>query len=231
MSVQALSCAIAVRGVSASEKLLLLVLANYADDKMTCWPSHKKMAAEACLTERTILSLLKSLEAKRFISRKERFRHDGSRTTDAITLHFSGEVISPPGESDNTGVGKSTTGGGAQISPLTTFEPSEEPSLTLVSVSNETAEPASLYATPDAEAWGEGVVVLVAEANMPPQAARKFIGGLLSQYRLEPRDLLPAIASCKATSTPDPKALMVGHCKAIARRRQPTGPPVRVSFV
>lgn len=124
MSVQALSCAMVVRGVSASEKLLLLVLANYADEHMTCWPSHKRMAADTCLTERTILSLLKGLEAKRLISRRERKRGDGSRTTDAITLHFSGEITSPHEETSDAMVGKLTAPGGAEISPLTTFEPS-----------------------------------------------------------------------------------------------------------
>ena len=128
MSVQALSCAMVVRGVTASEKLLLLVLANYADERMGCWPSHKRLATDACLTERTILTLLKTLEGKRFISRRERFRSDGSRTSDEITLHFSGEITSPPPEVRNGGVGKSTAPGGARISPLTTFEPSSEPS-------------------------------------------------------------------------------------------------------
>lgn len=129
MSVQALSCAMAITGVSASEKLLLLVLANYADEAMACFPSHRRLATDSCLTERTILSLLKSLEEKRLIRRTERKRPDGSRATDLITLHFSGEVISPRGETDGEQVGKLTAGGGAMISPLTSFEPSLEPSL------------------------------------------------------------------------------------------------------
>lgn len=128
VSVQALSCAMVLRGVSASEKLLLLVLANYADDSMSCWPSHKRLADDTCLSQRTILSLLKSLQDRRVISRKERFRRDGSRTSDVITLHFSGEVASPPPEDSDTGPVKSTTPGGAGISPLTTFEPTTEPS-------------------------------------------------------------------------------------------------------
>jgi hypothetical protein len=134
MSVQALSCAMAIRGVSASEKLLLLVLANFADEGMSCWPSHKRLADDTGLSQRSVLSLLKGLEGKRFITRTERKRPDGSRTSDKITLHFSGEVISPRGEAvsgggeiGDTGVGKPTAGGGEIISPLTTFEPSTEP--------------------------------------------------------------------------------------------------------
>jgi hypothetical protein len=125
----------AIRGISASEKLLLLVLANFADEAMGCWPSHKRLADDTGLTQRTVLTLLKALEDKKLISRTERLRADGSRTTDKITLHFSGEIISTRGETisgggeiGDTGVGKPTAGGGEIISPLTTFEPSTEPS-------------------------------------------------------------------------------------------------------
>lgn len=136
MSVQALSCAMVIRGVSASEKLLLLVLANYADENMSCWPSHKRLSEDACLSQRTILTLLRGLEERRIITRRERFRRDGSRTSDLITLYFSGEVISPPPEDCDTPPTQSTAGGGARISPLTTFEPSV----------NHQIEPSSLVA-------------------------------------------------------------------------------------
>jgi hypothetical protein len=129
MSVQALSCAMGMSGVTASEKLLLLVLANYADDSMTCWPSHKRLADDTCLSQRTVLTLLKALEERGVVDRKERLRKDGSRSSDSITLHLSGEVISPPPEIGDTGVGKLATPGGEMVSPLTTFEPTIEPSV------------------------------------------------------------------------------------------------------
>ena len=136
MSVQALSCAMVIRGVSASEKLLLLVLSNYADENMSCWPSHKRLSEDACLSQRTILTLLKGLEERGVITRRERFRQDGSRTSDLITLHLGGAVISPPPEVHDTPPTQSTAGGGARISPLTTFEPSV----------NHQAEPSPLVA-------------------------------------------------------------------------------------
>ena len=130
MSVQALSCAMSIRGVSASEKLLLLVLANYADDKMMCWPSHKRIAEDTSLSQRTILSLLKGLEARGVITRSERHRHDGSRSSDIITLHLGGETAAGGGETISPR-GETIAGGGEMVSPLTTFEPSlnhqEEP--------------------------------------------------------------------------------------------------------
>jgi len=140
MSVQAITCALAVRGVSASEKLVLLALANYADEHMRCWPSQARLADDTCLTERTMRSVLASLEERRLLSRKERRRQDGTRASDVITLHFAGEVteqaeiISAGPQPENTSayqpeicVGnnrKSTADQPENISGLTTFEPS-----------------------------------------------------------------------------------------------------------
>lgn len=124
MSVQAITSALALRGVSASEKLLLLVLANYADENNQAYPSHRRLAAETGLSDRTILSVLKSLEARGVLSRRERKRADGSRSSDVITLNIGGEMVSPRGEVDGEGVGKSLPQGGEMVSPLTTFEPS-----------------------------------------------------------------------------------------------------------
>jgi hypothetical protein len=138
VSVQAITCALAVRGVSSSEKLLLLALANYADDKMECWPSQKRLAGDTCLSERTVRSLLKALEERRIVSRKEFRRPDGSRSADRITLHFSGMVVTGPddqpaiisGGAEVASGGAAMVAGGAEaVSGLTTFEPSQEPSV------------------------------------------------------------------------------------------------------
>lgn len=130
MSVQAITCALALRGVTASEKLLLLALANYADENMRCWPSQKRLAADTCLSERTVRTLLAAMEGRKLLSREEQRRRDGSRSSDVVTLHFHGEVnqqaevIAGGGEVTSGGVGKSFPGGGEMVSGLTTFEPS-----------------------------------------------------------------------------------------------------------
>lgn len=132
MSVQAISQALKIRGVSPSEKLVLMVLANYADEHNRSFPSHRRLSEETGLSERTILTVMKALEARELLVRQERKRPDGSRSTDLITLNIGGETISPRGEIDGGGVGKPLRGGGEMVSPLTTFEPSinhqEEPS-------------------------------------------------------------------------------------------------------
>jgi len=94
MSVQAISAALAIRGtVTPSERLLLIVLANYADAKMLCWPAQARLAAETGLTDRTIRTLLASLEEKRLLKRKAR-TSNGRRTSDLIMLTMSPETIS-----------------------------------------------------------------------------------------------------------------------------------------
>jgi len=121
MSVQAISAALALRGVSSSEKLLLLALANYADESMRCWPSQVRLAEDTCLTDRTVRALLAALEGRGLVSRKEQRRRDGSRASDLITLHLQQpETIS--------GGAEIASGGPEVVSGLTTFEPPKEPS-------------------------------------------------------------------------------------------------------
>lgn len=136
MSIQALTVAMALRCVSPSEKLLLLALANYADEDMKCFPSQRRLAEDTCLTARTIRSLLAGLEARGMLSRVARERRDGSRASDVVTLNITGDVFTPPtqisggGETISGGVGKPFPGGAEMVSGLTTFEPSPEPSKT-----------------------------------------------------------------------------------------------------
>lgn len=132
MSIQAISCAMALRGVSPSEKLLLLALANYADEHMSCYPSQRRLADDTCLSDRTIRTLLAALEERGMLSRQGRVRPDGSRASDVVTLHFSGPAvaqISGGAEMVSGGVRKQLPGGAEMVSGLTTFEPSPEPSI------------------------------------------------------------------------------------------------------
>jgi len=131
MSVQAITQALAIQGVSPSEKLLLMVLANYADDTGKCWPSQTRLAEDTCMTDRGVRKLLVALEAKGLVSRKGRNRRDGSQGTDLINLTLAGydhrNHVPPEPRSTGTSVqdhrnqsDKSPEPGSA----LTTFEPS-----------------------------------------------------------------------------------------------------------
>ena len=135
MSVQAITCALALRGVSTSEKLVLLALSNYADEHMQCWPSQKRLADDCAMTDRGVRKVLKALEDRHMLSRENRRRADGSRHSDMITLHFAGEVRqaeprSAPPERRSGAPGTRVHEQAEPRSGLTTFEPSvEEPSI------------------------------------------------------------------------------------------------------
>lgn len=89
MSIQAVAWAISQRVGSPTGKVLLMCLANYANEKGECWPSQKTISHEAELSERSTRDWLQKLEAQGFISRSRRHRSDGSRTSDHVVLNLS----------------------------------------------------------------------------------------------------------------------------------------------
>jgi hypothetical protein len=87
MSIMALAWAKSQRVGSPTGKILLMCLADYADDEWKCWPSQKTISQEAEVSERATREWLEKLEAAGFISRTRRTRKDGSRTSDLIHLN------------------------------------------------------------------------------------------------------------------------------------------------
>ena len=97
MSLRAITLALETTGLSPSEKLVLIVLANYANEKNQCWPSQKTLAKLTELTDRSIRNCLSSLEQKGLIYRTHQQRSDGSRSSDMIQI-IQPEIISAPPE-------------------------------------------------------------------------------------------------------------------------------------
>jgi hypothetical protein len=71
--------------VGGSEKLVLLRLADHANDDGLCWPSQDTMHVKCGVSERTVRESLGKLEGRGLISRTPRWR-EGRRTTDLIRL-------------------------------------------------------------------------------------------------------------------------------------------------
>jgi len=95
MSIQAVAWAIRQRVGSPTGKVLLMCLANYADENGECWPSQATISAEAELGERAARDWLKTLEDRGFIERQRRNRSDGSRTSDLIRLCLNRPLETP----------------------------------------------------------------------------------------------------------------------------------------
>lgn len=111
-------------------KLVLMALADIADDHGVCWPSHKTLALKCSLTDRTVRRVLAVLQAQHLLSVERRFRQDGSRTSNGYRLAIEAD---PPGQIVR-GIGHPRPGEGSPVTgvqdtdvlPRTTNEPSNE---------------------------------------------------------------------------------------------------------
>ena len=130
-------------------KLVLVALADHADDKGICWPGARGLAAKCGVTERTIRANLKQLAEQGLIEAEERKRDDGSQASNRYYLNMEisspwgvnasswGETFTPQGEVDREGGVKQK--GSLEPSLETKLETKDEPSL-LFGVANANAE-------------------------------------------------------------------------------------------
>ena len=101
MSVQAITWALDYPVRSVTEKVILLVLANYANEYGVSWPSQKTVADQTALGERTVRRVLAAMDARGVIRRIARRRGNGSRQSDMILLAaFEARKPAPPGMLD-----------------------------------------------------------------------------------------------------------------------------------
>lgn len=227
MSVQALSAAFALRGLSPSEKLVLLALANFANEGLQCWPSQERLAADTELSARTVWSALKGLEERGVLVRESRKRSDGTRATDVFTLNLDdpkpvAKSAKPTRKSCET-QSQILQDPVATVATLTTFEPS----VRTYSEANASDAEAS---NPNKRAWADAVGLLVGQGGMKPEPAKAFFGRLLATHKLEAGDLLGPLGDCWNNRTLDPKAYLAKAAQTRSRAKA-TGPPKRVGFV
>lgn len=86
MSVEAQSWAIGQSGMGIGAKCCLVMLANHANRAGICWPGRKLLAQECDCRPETISKHMAVLEERGLISRAERRRRNGSKTSDWIVL-------------------------------------------------------------------------------------------------------------------------------------------------
>lgn len=77
---------------NAARKLILLLLANRADDSWVCWPSRKLLAEEAGITPRQVSKHLEALEEAGLIRRAEWERADGGQGANVYVLGATAET-------------------------------------------------------------------------------------------------------------------------------------------
>ncbi len=82
----------------------------------------------------------------------------------------------------------------------------------------------------DGSSWRAAVKVLTEQGSMTEKPARSFFGKLLSENRLEARDLLPALTQAMVNRTQDPQGYLRRAASGVSKRRTDTTPK-RVGFV
>ena len=86
MSIEALNWAWSVPDVSPAQKLVLLALANYADERGKCWPSIRTVSERTCLARRTVSRSLETLGKAGLVKSVTRSRDDGSQSSNVYHL-------------------------------------------------------------------------------------------------------------------------------------------------
>lgn len=116
--------------LGGSDKLVLLALADQANDAGCCWPWQSTLAGKCGISERTLQTRLASLELGGYIARERRHRSDGARTSDLYTLKLPADFAGGP--SDQAQISRRLPAGSsrakAQGLRLLKEEPSSEPS-------------------------------------------------------------------------------------------------------
>lgn len=138
---------------SASAKLVLLVLADYADETGRCWPARATIAEECELSPRSVSSQIADLERASLVKRDPRTRANGSQTSNTFQLLMPGtdgggangaspplqDFPPPPADPATPGVQMVQGGGANGASP----EPPYKPPVGTSSLRSEVVAPAT----------------------------------------------------------------------------------------
>lgn len=95
MSVSVSNWAWGLQCVQGTTKLVLMALADSADDSGACWPRVDTIAHKATASRATVKRALKKLEEIGLLRRKERLREDGSQASNVYHLAVGIDVPKP----------------------------------------------------------------------------------------------------------------------------------------
>lgn len=92
MSFNTVPWAWGVDGITPTQKLVLMGLASYADEKDSCYPGQETLADRAGVSTRTVRRALDDLEKLGLIERSRRMDSRGYRTSDRYFLKVGAKV-------------------------------------------------------------------------------------------------------------------------------------------
>jgi hypothetical protein len=124
MSWKALDWATDISVGSPTMRLVLILLANKADEKFSCYPSVRTLVAESCAARSTVLEALKRLEVEGLITRVAQYHESGAQRSSRYLLnhpdapHLQRRPDSgPPGPQPGRRGSHSGTGRGRILDP------------------------------------------------------------------------------------------------------------------
>jgi hypothetical protein len=171
MSVQAITWALDQSCATATEKAVLLVVANYVGPNGTTFVGQETISEQACCSIKTVERALAAFERAGWIERERRHRKDGSRTSDLIISKGPKHPERRENvQTDNKSGRRSPNRHPVQtkqtsspnlpdcVSGLTSFEPLEEPLEEAVAAAREPANDTSTVINPASVVcdWPEG---------------------------------------------------------------------------
>src|SRR5712691_565650 len=128
MSLRVMTWAWTVR-LQPTSKIVLLALADEANDSGFCFPSHQHLAQKCELGERTVRRMIKLLAARNYLSIERRFNKNRSCTSNGYRLAMGDPLVKLTGRvvPADQGRGAQVTGGGVTGDQVTTTEPCSYP--------------------------------------------------------------------------------------------------------
>lgn len=208
MSVSAMARVWELGGLTATEKIVLLSLADHAGEDCTCYPSVRRLIERTGLAERAIQGAVKRLKAVGLVSVEAQ---GGKGGANLFRLHLMGEDdVAPrtkctPARNAPPHVVRQTPAPNAPKPSGTVIKSS-------VPIGTGTDAPISKMV------FDAGVALLV-RANVPERQARSFLGKLRQAY--PDGEVFAAIADCDRAGAVEPVAWLT-------KRLQPRPPPVDV---
>jgi len=99
MSLECLNQSLKVKGLKPTEKLILVILANYADEHGSCYPSQQHIANITGLKDlKHIRKILHKFQDMGLIKIELRFQINGGNTSNRYHLSLGGGLQTPLGE-------------------------------------------------------------------------------------------------------------------------------------
>ena len=110
-------------------KLILMALADAANECGICWPSVSTLADKCCVSMRTVRRVMRNLIERRLLLAEQRYRRDGSCSSNRYRLQLEGgDRLSPAPVAGDTTPGQGCEGPrDAGVIPGTTSRTVKEP--------------------------------------------------------------------------------------------------------